>query len=269
VPSLGSANDPINLAVVGRLPEVRGSPVVAPDETGWKVGGGRGAHWLWVAATPRTTIVPIAPSRGFADAAALLGADFAGVLVRDGWVVYRRFTQATHQTCLAHLLRRCRLLCGDHPRSRLPRQIQTRLQQALALGDRAAAGAVSPRGLAIARGWLLQQLLALLTTTRSTVPDVQRFAAHLTTEAGALLTFLGEPAIDANNWRAEHAIRPAVVTRKVCGGNRTARGAETQQILASVLRTIDQRGLDPTAVLTPLLHARQLTVAPALRRPPA
>lgn len=247
--------------------EIRGSPVVTPDETGWKVGGV--LHWLWVAATPTTTIFRIAPGRGFADAAALLGADFGGVLVRDGWVVYRRFTQATHQTCLAHLLRRCRLLRGDHPRSPLPRQIQARLQQALALRDRAAAGEVSSRGLAIARGRLLQQILDVLTATRSTVPDVQRFAAHLTTEAGALLTFLGEPTVDATNWRAEHAIRPAVVTRKVCGGNRTTRGAETQQILASILRTLDQRGLDPTDVFTPLLHARQPIVAPALQRPPA
>ena len=38
------------------------------------------------------------------------------------------------------------------------------------------------------------------------------------------------------NWRAEQAIRPAVVTRKVCGGNRTRHGADTQQILASIVR---------------------------------
>jgi hypothetical protein len=32
------------------------------------------------------------------------------------------------------------------------------------------------------------------------------------------ITFLLEPnAIDATNWRAEHTVRPAVVTRKVCG----------------------------------------------------
>lgn len=244
---------------------VRGSPVVTPDETGWRVGGV--LHWLWVAATPTTTVFRIAPGRSFDDAAALLGADFAGILVRDGWAPYRRFTQATHQTCLAHLLRRCRLLRGDHPRSRLPRQIQAHLQQALTLRDRAAAGDILSHGLAVVRGRLLQQILAVLTTTRSTVPDVQRFAAHLATEAGALLTFLGEPTIDATNWRAEHAIRPAVVTRKVCGGNRTARGAETQQILASVLRTIDQRDLDPTDALTPLLQARQPIVAPALMPP--
>lgn len=247
--------------------EVRGSPVVAPDETGWKVG--RVLHWLWGAVTPTTTVYRMAPGRGFDDAVALLGADFAGVLVRDGWAPYRRFTQATHQSCVAHLLRRCRLLRLDHPRCPLPRQIEALLLRALALRDRAATGDVSPHGLTVARGQLLEALLDVLTTARSTVPDIQRFVAHLTTEATALLTFLGDPAIDATNWRAEHAIRPAVVTRQVCGGKRTAHGAETQPVLASVLRTLDQRGLDPADVFTPLLHARQALVAPALQLPPA
>ena len=247
--------------------EMRHSPVVSPDETGWKIG--RVLHWLWVAATPTTTVYRIAAGRGFDDAATLLGADFAGVLVRDGWAPYRRFTRATHQTCLAHLLRRCRLLHLDHPRCALPPQIQALLQQALALRDRRATGAVSPHGFAVARGRVLAHLLDVLTTTRSSVPDVRRFAAHLITEAHALLTFLGDAAIDATNWRAEHAIRPAVVTRKVCGGNRTRHGADTQQVLASVLRTLDQRGLDPADVFTPLLHARQALVAPALQKPSA
>ena len=247
--------------------EVRRSPVVSPDETGWKIG--RVLHWLWVAATPTTTVYRIAAGRGFDDAAALLGADFAGVLVRDGWAPYRRFTRATHQTCVAHLLRRCRLLHLDHPRCALPPQIQALLPRALALRDRRATGAVSPHGFAVARGRVLAQLLDVLTTTRSTVPDVRRVAAHLTREAPALLTFLGDPTIDATNWRAEHAIRPAVVTRKVCGGNRTVRGAETQQVLASVLRTLDQRGLDPADVFTPLLQTRRAIVAPALQTPSA
>lgn len=71
--------------------------------------------------------------------------------------------------------------------------------------------------------------------------------------------------IDATNWRAEHALRPAVVTRKVCGGNRSTRGAEAQQILASVVRTAHQRQLDPHAVLASLLRDRTPTVPVDLR----
>ena len=39
---------------------------------------------------------------------AVLGAEFDGFLVRDGWIVYRGFSRAIHQTCMTHLLRLCR-----------------------------------------------------------------------------------------------------------------------------------------------------------------
>jgi transposase len=95
---------------------------------------------------------------------------------------------------------------------------------------------------------------------------VRRFAAHLAVEWPALFTFLFDPTtIDATNWRAEQALRPAVVTRKVCGGNRSTRGADTQQILASVLRTACQRQLNPHAVLVRLLRARTPIVPVELR----
>ena len=245
--------------------QVRASPVVSPDETGWRVAGT--LHWLWAFATADTTVYAIRPGRGFGEAASILGEDFAGVLVRDGWAPYRRFVHATHQTCLAHLVRRARLLQLDHPRSPVAARVQRCLQQALALRDRYAAGAVSAHGLATARGRLLAQMLDLLTTTRTTIPAVQRFVAHLTREASALFTFLGEPAIDATNWRAEHAIRPAVVMRKVCGGNRSDAGAQTQQVLTSLLRTAHQRGLDPVGLFVSILRAPAPLVPPALHAP--
>ena len=93
---------------------VPASPVVAPDETGWRVGGRRA--WLWAFAGQGVVVYRIAPGRGFTDAAAVLGEGFAGVLERDGWTPYRKFLHATHQTCLAHLLRRVAELLGDAKR---------------------------------------------------------------------------------------------------------------------------------------------------------
>ena len=52
-----------------------------------------------------TTVYRTQPGRGFEEAAALIGADYAGVLVRDGSAPYRQFDAAHHQTCLAHLAR--------------------------------------------------------------------------------------------------------------------------------------------------------------------
>lgn len=131
--------------------------------------------------------------------------------------------------------------------------------------DRYATGAVAAHGLAIARGRLLDQTIDLLTTVRSRLPAVGRFAAHLAVEASALFTLLDDAAIDATTWRAEHAIRPAVAMRKVCGGNRSARGAQAQQVLASVPRTTHQRGSIPPA---PPRRAPTPIVPLSLQTPP-
>ena len=227
--------------------QVRHSPVVTPDETGWRVNALR--HWLWAFATPETTVYAICDGRGFDDAAAVLGSDFAGVLVRDGWAAYRGFKHAPHQTCLAHyadvpyadigissrLLRRCKQLQEDHPDSPWAGEVQAVLQDGLALRDRCNAGDISEHGLASARGRLAARL-ARLVDAPPPIEDAERFARHLANEFPAVFLFSCDPSIEATNWRAEQAIRPAVVTRKVCGGNRTRRGADTQQVLASVVR---------------------------------
>jgi transposase len=239
--------------------QIRGSPVVAPDETGWKVDAR--LQWLWAFVTPETTVYRIQPGRGYEEAAAVLGDDFAGVLVRDGWPPYRKFPHAVHQTCLAHLLRRCRTLIRDQHDAHFAPRVQAVLQRALRVRDRYLAGTMSTHGLAVARGHLQNQLNALIDQpTRRRV--VQNFAAHLAIEFPAVFTFLLEPdAIDATNWRAEHALRPAVVTRKVCGGNRSRRGAHTQEVLASLLRTLQQRDLDAALTLPNLLRSPQPTDA--------
>ncbi len=242
--------------------QLRNSPVVTPDETGWKVGGH--LQWLWAGASEKTTVYAIQPGRGYQEAAHLLGPDFDGVLIRDGWAPYRRFTRATHQTCLAHLRRRGRTLCRDHPRSRIAADIHALLKQALRLRDDARAGERSRDDLGEALEALAARLARRLLHP-GPLTDVRCFAKHLTTEWKALFTFLRNPAIDATNWRAEQAIRPAVVTRKVCGGNRSWRGAATQQTLASVIRTAWQRQHNPHAVILGLLCSPTPTVAPDLQ----
>ena len=61
--------------------------------------------------------------------------NYAGVVERDGWAPYRRFTRARHQSCLAHLLRRCRELISDADRgqARTPHAVRRILTHALAV----------------------------------------------------------------------------------------------------------------------------------------
>ena len=141
------------------------------------------------------------------------------------------------------------------------------LLDGLALRDRRDAEEISEHGLAVARGLLVARAADLIATAPE-LPAAQRFAAHLATELPALFAFLWEPGIDATNWRAEQAIRPAVVMRKVCGGNRTRRGADTQEVLTSVVHTIRQRHLDLTTILTMMLREPHPNVPTPLQNRP-
>lgn len=233
---------------------LRTSPVVYPDESGWRIGG-HGA-WLWAFTNRSETVYSIQRGRGFAEAASILGADYPGVLVADGWAPYRRFTAATHQTCLAHLLRRCSemLETAQGGAVRFPRQVQDILRAALAVRDRREEATISPRGVQISKGHLAARMDRLL-AGRFTHAGNLRLAKHLRRNQDALFVFLERDDLEATNWPAEHAIRPAVVNRKSCGGNRTSSGAETQAVLMSLLRTCQQRNVNPLSALTTILRS--------------
>ena len=245
---------------------VRTAPVVAPDETGWKVA----AHleWLWAFVTPTVTVYAIQSGRGFEEAVAILGEDYEGTLARDGWAPYRKFVLASHQTCLAHLDRRCRELLETAQRgaARVPHAVQRILHRALDLRDRRDADTITEHGLLVAVGKLHADFDRLL-ESKPAIDANRRLIAHLRNEREAMFTFLADPDVPATNWPAEQAIRPAVVTRKVCGGNRTWNGARTQQVIASVLRTCHQQRRDPFALLSNLLRAPAPTVARILVAP--
>lgn len=77
--------------------------------------------------------------------------------------------------------------------------------------------------------------------------------------------------MEATNNRAERALRPAVKARYGRGGNRTAAGARTQEILASVLQTCRQQGKDSFLLLLELLRSPQvfsLDLSPEAQPPP-
>jgi transposase len=83
----------------------------------------------------------------------------------------------------------------------------------------------------------------------------ERFAKRLWHNRRHLFTFLRHAGVDATNWRAEQALRPAVVNRKVWGGSRTWAGARAQSVLMSVLQTAKLLGVDSMLFLSRLLRA--------------
>jgi transposase len=152
---------------------------------------------------------------------------------------------------LAHLQRRCEELRETAGRgaARLPRAVLGLIDRAYALrrawsGHRLSGDALSERGLGLACE------LEQLARGRFTYEPSRRLAGHLLKHAMHWFWFLIDPTIDATNYRGEQAIRPAVVNRKVWGGNRTWLGARAQSVLTSLIRTCEQRALHSFDFLT-------------------
>lgn len=69
------------------------------------------------------------------------------------------------------------------------------------------------------------------------------------------------------SWRAEQALRPALVNGKSWGGNRSRKGAHTQHVALSVIRTARQQRQDPIELMVAAQRRPGPAVSKLLRLP--
>jgi transposase len=219
------------------LDDLRNAQRIAADETGWRMGGH--PAWLHVWVGERSTAYHIDSHRSADALERVIGVDWSGTLSHDGYSTYDRFTEAIHQSCVAHVLRRAREMLDGAVRGAVhfPRQVITLFTEAVHQRNEHLRGRVTLEELQDQRDVFDDRLLALLTRPRLVAAHAT-FAKHMWNHFEQWFSFVFNPAVEATNWLAEQAIRPAVVNRKVWGGNRTPAGAKAQGVLMSVMETV-------------------------------
>ena len=215
---------------------LRQSAVVHADETSWWVAGP--GWWLWVFATPKMTLYVVIHSRAAAVALAVLGPDFAGVLVSDCLAIYDELNPL-QQKCYSHHLKAVSealeilgLGAGDYLL-----QVQALLRTALWL--KALQGPTPGDRFALCLTTLKTRAHALLDAPRAQ-PIEEKVRTRLWKQRDHLFTFLERVEVPATNNLAERQLRPAVIARKISCGNKTAKGALAWAILASLAATCRQ-----------------------------
>ena len=231
---------------------LRAAGVVHADETGWRTDGKNG--YLWTLTNNAHTLYHVDRSRSGKVIAKLLGEAFGGTLVSDFYAVYDQFP-GPQQKCLTHLLRELRDAAVKRPAlaehaffKRCKSVIQAMLKlkkQRQRLSKAAYQQQVKS----------LETRLAKLGQQVWNDIDADRLAARLRKYGKRLSTFLHDPDVDGTNNAAERALRPAVVMRKITGGSRSEAGARAWAILASVMRTAQQQGLEVMETIKTLLRA--------------
>jgi transposase len=240
---------------IGLHEEIRGSPVVHQDETGWREDGKNG--YVWASVTDAVRYFERHGTRSGKVPKELLGDDFCGVVVCDGYKGYDPLA-CQLQRCWVHLLRHGHEIITRHPDAPNAHawvaKVRAIYDAAIALVATPGYGTLPESArqkyrLACERR-LLKVAKPCLTSTVKEQANLANFMTHYINE---LFVFVQHPEVPSENNAAERAIRPLVITRKVCGGTRSAKGSKTKMVLMSLLHTAQLRGMDPVTSIEQML----------------
>ena len=230
--------------------EIRASPAVQADETGWREDGSNG--YIWSVSTPSVRYYEYHHSRAGEVVKHLIGEDYDGVLGSDFYAGYN-IHQGLHQRCWVHYLRDAHELKEKYPHHEhlftWAASVKAIYDAAVAWAERGPDPHLSLRQQQQVRVaqqhayeqqlWRLCQPYVGTATPQHTLCErVERFLPEL-------FVFVAVPGVPAHNNLAERSVRPLVIARKISGGTRSPKGSETRMGLASLFGTWMAQHLNP------------------------
>ena len=236
--------------------EIRASPVVYGDETGWREDGRNG--YLWSFSNPKVRYFLRRSSRGSKVVEEVLGDEFEGVLVSDFYGAYN-VHQGLHQRCWTHLLRDIHQLKEKYPQHQ---GLAEWAQEVREVYDHAQAypgpdpqlpETVQQSQRVRQQQQYQQQLWSICKPYVGSDAPMSVLCQRVERFLPELFTFTADPRASADNNAAERSLRPTVVSRKISGGTRSEQGSETKSVLASLFGTWRLRGCNPYQALNSIL----------------
>jgi hypothetical protein len=235
--------------------ELQASPVLYVDETVWPEAGQAGYSWIMTNAAG-VTYYHYAASRAGAVARSLTGAHYNGTLVSDFYAAYNEHA-CHHQRCWAHLLRDLTALEEQPEQTREVREWVAAVRALYREGravDRpqpAANEAVRESAAAALRARAHELGLRWAQTKGHPARALcQRLLRH----EGELFEFVRQAGVEATNNRAERAVRPLAVARKISGGTRSPPGSATRMSLQTLFTSWAAQGMDPLTACLAMLR---------------
>lgn len=230
-------------AISRLLEQVRGSPAVCGDETGWRQEGDNG--YLWTFATPTIRYFLYRKSRSGQVPKEVLGEDFEGVVSCDFYAGYNKL--GVLQRCWFHLLKDARELAqlnADRPETvAWVEGLRALYEEAKAVARVCAELPAEHRARHQQRR-RLEKLATRLARPYAEDRDAPQrlLAKRIVKHLHELFVFISDPAVPATNNLSERSLRPAVVARKISGGTRSPKGSDTQMGLMSLFGTWQVQG---------------------------
>lgn len=230
--------------------QIRASPAVQADETGWREDGENG--YIWTACTPtlRSDEYHHSPSGDIVKE--LIGPDFAGVLGSDFYAGSNSH-QGLHQRWWVHSLRAIHNLKKKYPDDEglllWATQVKAVSEDAVAWAEQGPDPSLSarkPQDIRVAHQHAFEQRLwercqpfaHTLTFQHTLCERMERFLPEM-------FPFVASPFVPAHNHLVERSVRPMVIARTISGGSRSPKDSATRMGLASLFGTWMAQGLNP------------------------
>jgi len=238
------------------MAEYRVALVKHADETPWRTQGQSGYAWVFHCDT--VTLFLFRHTRSGEVPVEVFGKKrLPGVLVRDRYSGYSR-VPCKVQFCYEHLKRNLEDLVKKYPDSQ---ELTHFAEHVLPLFREA----MQLRGKPIPDNEFYEEALKLKTRIVAAMEAdaqdeaIRTYQEIFRTNPDKLYHWANDRRVPAHNNTAERELRPTVIARKVSFGSQSSRGRHTREVLASVLNTLAQRGLDPAATLKAALDRLAVT----------
>lgn len=207
---------------------IRSANIVYTDETQYKLNGK--IWWLWTFVCEDYILFVIRKSRCKKVVEEVLGKNFQGVVVSDGWIVYSKFAEIL-QRCWAHLLRECDALEDKYKYFNFKnKQIHElfidicKIREELPPDDK--------------RRLLQKEMKKRLEfIARNMLGDYRfkKLGRKILNGLEAWFTCVVHTDVEPTNNFAEQALRELIVQRKIMGGLRSEDGAFVLERIATCL----------------------------------
>jgi transposase len=215
--------------------EYRKEEVRHADESTWRIEGLNG--YIWFFGTEKIAIFRIRRTRASSVVKEVLNEEILiGVLVVDRYAGYNQ-VRCLMQYCYAHLLRHITDLQKEYPENI---EVNNFVQKTAPLLSKA----MKLRNLDISdkvfykRAKRLKHRIIRVMNKPASHPGIQKIQNIFRENPNKLYHWADDRRIPADNNFSERNLRPPVIARKISFGSRSFNGANTREILMTVLLTL-------------------------------
>ena len=238
--------------------QIRGAEVLNLDETGF---GRKDRDWIWAALSARTALFHFSGTRGAKALTTILPEGFSGVIGTDRYGAYNALKSAVRQFCWAHLRREFIALSESrHPEvAVLGTRLVAEQEEVFALWHAFRNGEITRKDLRAFTAINLARLKrGLIQASAMDHKAARNLGKDLLKHWDKLWVFLKVEGVEPTNNRAERALRPLVILKRIFQRLPSPDGKRFFERLLSLGATARMRGVAYFDWLLKALRAARL-----------